>query len=210
MPAILGGRRRPGHGRPPFRVQFAGGLPRTTADDSCWRYTGRSILSRATGRVITRPAERPESCASQREKRCHRQSVPGAASLPDSDARPALQIRTPASSVGSTPACSGLTAASPARGVTPAPLPRAPGLPAGCPVPTHPLGDGPALLLAHRAFPPADHLGRLLRAAPDGRRHVPLDRLDSALYGDELALERVLLAAQRVQDSALRHRAPSS
>ena len=33
-----------------------------------------------------------------------------------------------------------------------------------------------------------------------------LDRLDGALYGNELALERALLVPQRVQDSALRHR----
>ena len=67
------------------------------------------------------------------------------------------------------------------------------GFPPGCPVLAHPLGDGPALLVAHRALPPADRLGRLLPAAPDGRREVSLDRLDRALYGNELALERALL-----------------
>ena len=36
------------------------------------------------------------------------------------------------------------------------------GLSPGRPVLAHPLGDGPALLLAHRALPPADCLGRFL------------------------------------------------
>ena len=42
------------------------------------------------------------------------------------------------------------------------------GLSAGCPVLAHPLGDGPALLLAHRALAPGDRLGRLL--PPRARR----------------------------------------
>ena len=49
-------------------------------------------------------------------------------------------------------------------------------LPASCPVLAHPLGDRPALLVAHRALPPADRLGRLFPAAPGGRRSVSLDR----------------------------------
>ena len=75
------------------------------------------------------------------------------------------------------------------------------GLPLRRPILAHPLGDGPALLLAHRALAPADRLGRLLPAAPGGRRHVALYR---ALYGNKLALERALLVAQHVQDSTLR------
>ena len=44
-PVILGGRHRQGHGRTPFRMQFVRGLPRTMADDSCWQYTGRFLVS---------------------------------------------------------------------------------------------------------------------------------------------------------------------
>jgi len=74
------------------------------------------------------------------------------------------------------------------------------------PVLPHPLGHGPALLLGHRALAPPDRLDRLLPAAPGGRRGGSFDRLDGALDGDELALERAFLAAQRVQNSAARHR----
>ena len=63
-----------------------------------------------------------------------------------------------------------------------------------------------AALLSHRALPPDDRLGRLLPAAPADGPGVPLDRVDCALYGDKLTLERVLLVPQRVQDSALRYR----
>ena len=49
MPVILGD----GSGQAwshPFRVQFARGLPRTTADDSCWHDTGRFLVSLTAAR----------------------------------------------------------------------------------------------------------------------------------------------------------------
>ena len=79
-------------------------------------------------------------------------------------------------------------------------------LSARCPVLPHPFRDGSALSLGHRALPLRGRRGHLLPAASVDGPSVPLDRIDCALYGDELTLERVLLAPQRLQNSALRHR----
>ena len=103
------------------------------------------------------------------------------------------------SSIRSRPACDGQSAARPARlSSLLRRFLRRFGLSPGCPVFAHPLGDRPALLLAHRALPPADRLGLLLPAAPGGRPDVGLDSVDRALYGNELALERALRNASRI------------
>jgi len=78
--------------------------------------------------------------------------------------------------------------------------------PARGPVLAHPLAHRLALLFAHRALAPPDRLDRLLPAAPGRRPRLSFYRLDGALYGDELVLQRPLLAAQRVQDFDPRHR----
>ena len=73
-PVILGGRQRPGHGRTSFRVQFARGLPRTTADDSCWHHTGRYAVSlrtatRSTAGASATRAGRSVTVCSERDGR---------------------------------------------------------------------------------------------------------------------------------------------
>ena len=59
------------------------------------------------------------------------------------------------------------------------------------PVLAHPFGDRLALFLGHRALAPGDGPDRLLPAAPGGWRADSCDRLDGALYGDELALPAI-------------------
>ena len=48
-------------GRVGFRVQFARGLPRTTADDSCWHHTGRCAVSLRTATRSTAGASAPRA-----------------------------------------------------------------------------------------------------------------------------------------------------